>query len=191
MGKRILKIPKHYANLLPRVTLQIPSKVSSGNCISLLTSLPVMITHLAQPQFGPWPCGWYQPCPTVSTVWEPLYSWQYNWQMLKISRGGYIHRLQGRTSPPQKGRTPYPAWRRQVNIHPKACAGCVCGTIKALDRGCAGTIAIQKLIRYLATTAFNDRYQYCTRSIIDYQPQRHLYRTSNYMQVFLHSHREL
>ena len=36
---------------------------------------------------------------------------------------------------------------------------------KALDRGCAGTIAIQKLIRYLATPAFNDRCQYCTRSI--------------------------
>ena len=25
MGKRILKIPKHYANLLPRVALQLPS----------------------------------------------------------------------------------------------------------------------------------------------------------------------
>ena len=36
---------------------------------------------------------------------------------------------------------------------------------KALDRRCAGTIAIQKLIRYLATPAFNDRCQYCTRSI--------------------------
>ena len=36
---------------------------------------------------------------------------------------------------------------------------------KALDRGCAGTIAIQKLIQYLATPVFNDRCQYCTRSI--------------------------
>ena len=35
---------------------------------------------------------------------------------------------------------------------------------KALDRGCTGTIATQKLIRYLATPAFNDRYQYCTSS---------------------------
>ena len=34
-----------------------------------------------------------------------------------------------------------------------------------MDRGCAGTIAIQKLIRYLATPVFNDRCQYCTRSI--------------------------
>ena len=36
---------------------------------------------------------------------------------------------------------------------------------KALDRGCAGTIAIQKLIQYLATPVFIDRCQYCTRSI--------------------------
>ena len=36
---------------------------------------------------------------------------------------------------------------------------------KALNRGCAGTIAIQKLIQYLATPAFNDRCQYCTSSI--------------------------
>jgi len=36
---------------------------------------------------------------------------------------------------------------------------------KALDSGYAGTIAIQKLIRYLAIPAFNGRRQYCTRSI--------------------------
>ena len=36
---------------------------------------------------------------------------------------------------------------------------------KALDRGIAGTIAIQKLVRYLVTPVFNDRCQYCTRSI--------------------------
>ena len=36
---------------------------------------------------------------------------------------------------------------------------------KASDRDDAGTIAIQKLIRYLPTPAFNDRCQYCTSSI--------------------------
>ena len=41
----------------------------------------------------------------------------------------------------------------------------LCMWDKALDRGCIGTIAIQKLIQYLATPVFNDRCQYCTRSI--------------------------
>ena len=36
---------------------------------------------------------------------------------------------------------------------------------KALNRSNAGTIAIQKLIRYLAALVFNNRCQYCTRSI--------------------------
>lgn len=40
MGKRILKIPKHYASLLPRVTLQLPESPNSHQEASLPGSPP-------------------------------------------------------------------------------------------------------------------------------------------------------
>ena len=173
MGKRILKIPKHYANLLPRVTLQLPSMR-----VRILIRKLYFLAHLLTSNddtLGPTTfrtlamcnvddislvqqCRWLESHFTHDSITDRCL--RYPEEATSI-----IHKAEVDLLKSDKNRTLTEASKHRSLKHILNIKCWLPVWDKALDRGCAGTIAIQKLIRYLATPVFNDRCQYCTRSI--------------------------
>ena len=216
MGKRILKIPKHYAILLPRVTLQLPSmrvrilitmfateKVScdfvgettaqfeqqrrrrSIQCLGKNRLFTVAIdTRLSPSVFFCESLGTRLSTLGPTTFWTLVMCNVDDISLVQQCQWLESHFTHDTTT----GRCPEEATfivhkaeldllKRDKNLtltkaskHPSLkhilnikCWLCVWD--KALGRGCAGTVGIQKLIRYLATPVFNDKCQFCTKSI--------------------------
>ena len=170
MGKRLLKVPKHYANLLPRVTLLLPSMrvqilirklhflahllTSNDNTLGpttfrMLAMCSVDDISLVQQ------CRWLESHFTHDSIidkcLEEATSIVHKAESDLLKRDKHLTLMEARKHQSLKHILNIKYWLRVWD--------------KALDRGCAGTIAIQKLIRYLATPTFNDRCQYCTSSI--------------------------
>ena len=158
MGKRILKIPKHYAKLLPRVSLQLPSmkvqRYSSRNYISWLISLPAMMIHLDRPHSGLWPC----------VMWIIIISLVQQCRWLERHQGSItdrclqhpeeaesiVHEATYDLLKKDKHLTLLKASNHQSLKHVLNIEYWLHVWDRALDKGRVGMVAIQKLIQYLA-----------------------------------------
>ena len=171
MDKRILKIPKHYnANLLSRVTLQLPSMR-----VQILIRKLHFLAHLLTSNdytLGPTTfrilamcnvddislvqqCRWLESHFTHDSITDRCL--RYPEEATSI-----VHKAELDLLKKDKHLTVTEASKHQSLKHILNIKCWLRVWDKALDRGCAATIAIQKLIRYLATPVFNDRCQYCT-----------------------------
>ena len=106
MGKRILKIPKHYANLLPRVTLQLPSMR-----VRFLIRKLYFLSHLLTSNdntLGPTTFRTLAMCNVDDISLVQQCRWLENHftltnRCLRYPKEATSHRSQGRTSSLQKG----------------------------------------------------------------------------------------
>ena len=164
MGKRMLKVPKHYANLLPRVVMQLPSMK-----IQILIRKLDFLAHLLTSNdhsLGPttfqtlamcnmddisivqqcrWLESYFPPTGITDTCLrnpKEATTIVHEAEPVLLKRDQYLTLMEAQEQQSLKHTLTIKCWLRIWD--------------NALDRGCAGTVATQKVTRFLATPAFSD-----------------------------------